>query len=218
MKPAPVLAAIAAALLMAGPSWAAEAPSPARASALADLNAGDPAVRRRGIDALATLGRMPDTPPLLRALRDDDADVRERAERTLWAIWSRSGDDATDALFRQGLTLLHLGRAAASIAVWSRIIDTLPEFAEGWNKRATAYFMAGELERSLADCDEVLKRNPDHFGALSGIGLIHQQAGRLEPARDAFRRALAVNPNMDGVRSNLEAIERTLAESRRKAI
>lgn len=218
MRRSLLLASITALHLLAGPSTAAEAPAPTDASALTDLESSDPARRRQAVDALESHGRMTDAPALVRALRDADADVRARAERALWAIWSRSGDDATDALFRQGLTLLHLGRAAASIEVWTRIIETRPAFAEGWNKRATAYFMVGELERSLADCDEVLKRNPDHFGALSGIGLIHQQSGRLEPARDAFRRALLVNPNMEGVRTQLDTIERMLAERARKAI
>jgi tetratricopeptide (TPR) repeat protein len=62
------------------------------------------------------------------------------------------------------------GRFDTGIATFTRVIETAPEFAEGWNKRATLYFMTGDYKKSLADCDEVIKRNPHHFGALSGYG------------------------------------------------
>ena len=92
----------------------------------------------------------------------------------------------------------------------------MPEFAEGWNKRATVYYLAGEYRQSIADCAEVLKRNPRHFGALSGLGLIYMRLERYDEALAWSRKALEVNPNMLGVEFNIKHLERLLAEKRGK--
>ena len=92
----------------------------------------------------------------------------------------------------------------------SAVIEKKPDYAEGWNRRATVYFLAGDLRRSIADCDEVLKRNPGHFGALSGLGQIHLQLDDLPQALRWYRRALEVNPNMLGVEMNIRMIEEQL--------
>ena len=113
---------------------------------------------------------MADQPLLLERLRDEEALVRGLAERALWTLWSRSGDPALDRLLAAGIEQMQAGELAAAIAAFSEIIRRRPAFAEGWNKRATAYYLAGDYRRSLGDCDQVLKRNPSHFGALSGYG------------------------------------------------
>src|SRR5262249_11611434 len=120
-----------------------------------------------------------------------------------------------DDLFRRGIsemTAEHLSEAAAT---FTRVIELKPEFAEGWNKRATVYYLAGEYRRSLADCDEVIKRNPQHFGALSGYGQIYLRLDRPDKALEYFRKALAVNPNLDGVQDAIDRIE-AIEEQRRK--
>ena len=85
-----------------------------------------------------------------------------------------------------------------ALATFNEVVRRKPTFAEGWNKRATIYFLLGENEKSLKDCEEVFKRNPNHFGALSGAGQIHLQLGNLRRALEFFRRAVEVNPNLDG--------------------
>jgi len=187
-----------------------------RAEAVHRLDSDDPKIRRQGVERLAAAGEMADIPALLETLDDDDSAVRAQAERAIWAIWSRSGDPEVDRLFAEGIEHLAHRRLVESVQVFSRIIELKPEFAEGWNKRATALFLAGDLDASAADCDEVLKRNPSHFGALSGYGLISIQQGRLERALDYFERALAINPNMAGVRSNIDAIREVLARRGRR--
>jgi len=97
------------------------------------------------------------------------------------------------------------------------VIKRKPAFAEGWNKRATVYFLAGDFKRSLADCDQVMKRNPNHFGALSGYGQIYFQLERYEKATSYWKRALKVNPNL-GVEANIEIAEKMLAAQRRNMI
>ena len=79
---------------------------------------------------------------------------------------------------------------------------------EAWNRRATVYFLMGRYAESLADIDQVLAREPRHFGALSGLGMIKRKLGDLAAARTAFGDALAINPNMDGVKRALEEIDR----------
>jgi tetratricopeptide (TPR) repeat protein len=212
-----ILLAIAlACLLPAMPVAAAESPS--RVQALAQLNKSDPQERRRGVRGLAEVGRMDDAPALISALRDPDELVRGIAEEALWAVWSRSGDQKVDELFKRGISEMSEEHLAEAIATFTRIIELKPDFAEGWNKRATVYYLAGEYRRSLADCDEVIKRNPQHFGALSGYGQIYLQLDRLDKALEYFRRALAVNPNLESVQSLIERLEELEVRRRQRTI
>ncbi|MBA3520594.1 MAG: tetratricopeptide repeat protein, partial [Rhizobiales bacterium] len=86
------------------------------------------------------------------------------------------------------------------------IVALEPDFAEGWNKRATVHFLEGDYASSIADIRRVLSLEPRHFGALSGLGMILQNIGRKEEALEAFRRALAVHPQMPAIRQRVEAL------------
>ena len=211
------LAIALACLVPAVPTAAAE-PHLTRAQARAALKNADPQERRRGALGLGLAGRMEDVPMLVAALRDTDEAVREIAEEALWTVWSRSGDARVDELFKRGVSEMNAEHFNEAIATFTRIIELKPDFAEGWNKRATAYYLAGEYRRSLADCDQVMKRNPQHFGALSGYGQIYLQLDRPDKALEYFRRALAVNPNMDAVQSMVERLEELEARRRARSI
>jgi tetratricopeptide (TPR) repeat protein len=213
-----ILLVLAIACLVPAMPAAAASELPTRAQALAALRKSDPEERRRGALGLAAVGRMEDAPALVAALRDEDELVRAIAEEGVWALWSRSGDERVDDLFRQGVAQMSGERLPEAIATFTRIIELKPGFAEGWNKRATAYYLAGEYRRSLKDCDEVLRRNPQHFGALSGYGQIYLQLDQPEKALEYFRRALAVNPNLEGVRSAIEELESLIVRRRRRSI
>ncbi|MGH7314031.1 MAG: tetratricopeptide repeat protein, partial [Candidatus Rokuibacteriota bacterium] len=162
------------------------APAPVhagRARDLADLDDRTSVeTRQRGARGLGQSGTMDDLPALARALRDTDSGVRAFSETSMWEIWSRSGDEEVDRLFAVGIEQMTVREAEAAVETFSRIIRRRPDFAEGWNKRATLYYLLGEYERSLADCDEVMKRNPYHFGALSGYGMIFMRLGETETA------------------------------------
>jgi tetratricopeptide (TPR) repeat protein len=186
--------------------------------ALAALEDVAPGRRAAALAWLAEHGRMADQPLMAQRLRDDDEIVRGIAEQSLWRLWSRSGDAAIDALMAAGAGRMREGRLEEAIAVFSEVIRRRPAFAEGWNKRATARFLAGDLQRSLADCHEVMKRNPYHFGALSGYGQIYFQLEDYDKALEYWRRALQVNPNMTGVESNIENVEELLKEKRGRSI
>jgi tetratricopeptide (TPR) repeat protein len=185
--------------------------------ALRAVTAADADRRAEGITWIASHGTQQDAPVLTERLTDESPYVRNVAEQGLWVLWGRSGDDAVDALLARGMQEMRERQLDASIATFSEVIRQKPEFAEGWNKRATALFLAGELKRSLADCDEVIKRNPLHFGVLSGYGQIYYQLEQYERAIEYWKRALAVNPNLGGVEAGIEAAEQMIEQKRKRS-
>jgi len=199
-------------------SAAAQAQGMSRELALKALADSRAQTRGEAVSRLGDVGIMADTALLVQALRDVDEEVRDRAEQAMWRLWARSGNQEVDKLYRTGIQQMSVGGLEESIATFTRVIKLKPDFAEGWNKRATLYFLVGDLRKSLADCDEVIKRNPYHFGALSGYAQIYVRLEYYERALEYSRRALEVNPNMDGVRRNIERIERLLDQRRGKTI
>jgi tetratricopeptide (TPR) repeat protein len=191
---------------------------PEQADLLDRLRDGATADRRAAAERLSEIGDDGAAPGLVQALRDADPGVRAEAHEALWSIWQRSGDPAIDILLQTGIALMEAGRLPESVAVFSDVIARAPAFAEGWNKRATAYYLMGELDRSLADCEEVVRRNPLHFGALSGFGLIHLQKEDLPRAAEYFEKALAVNPNLAQIARVLEQIREVLWQRRQQSI
>ena len=183
-----------------------------RPQALQAAEQPDADTRLAAVARLAEIGEMADADRLLPRLRDDDPRVRDSAADAMWRIWSRSGDPAIDALFARGLEQMSAGAFDGALATFNDIVQRKPGFAEGWNKRATIYFLIGENEKSLTDCDEVFKRNPNHFGALSGAGQIHLRLGHPERALEFFKRALQVNPNLEGPAQLVPLLERHLRE------
>jgi len=212
-------ATLALALVLATAPAAAQSTSPAtREQALENVAKGDVEARRQAVAALGDLGTMPDAPVLLQALRDEDEVVRALAETSLWQVWSRSGDPQIDALFRLGVEQMREGAAPAAIQTFTSIIEKKPEFAEGWNKRATIYYLTGEYDKSLRDCDEVIKRNPQHWGALAGYGQIYLALDKHDLALDYFQRALKVNPNLRSVEAAVAELKRLVIEKRKGTI
>jgi tetratricopeptide (TPR) repeat protein len=194
---------------------AVQAATLTREQALKALAHPEAAARIEGIERLGAIGRMADVDALMRRLGDDDGDVREAATQAIWQVWSRSGDAAIDQLFARGVEHMQQQSFDDALKVFDEIVRRKPAFAEGWNKRATVYFLLGQNEQSLLDCDEVLKRNPRHFGALAGAGQIHLRLGHLKEALEFFERALKVNPNLDGIRQVIPLLEHRLRTQER---
>jgi tetratricopeptide (TPR) repeat protein len=199
-----------AALLTTTAPAAFPEPPKSRSEALAALKNTDTATRAEAVVWIANRGTMADAPLLHERLRDESAFVRSFAEQGLWLLWSRSGDTGIDMMMADAAERMQESRYREAISILSEVVKRKPEFAEGWNRRATVYFLAGELKKSIADCDEVLKRNPGHFGALSGLGQIYLQMQQEEKALEWFRRALDVNPNMVSVEMNVKMLEERL--------
>lgn len=210
--------AVLLALAAGDPAAAAPNAYASRADAIRGLTAPDPAHRVDAIVWIAGNGTGADEKLLRPRLHDDSAMVRELAERGLWILWARSGDAAIDALMERGAGQLQSGQLQDAIATFTEVIRRKPAFAEGWNRRATAYFLAREFRRSLADCDEVVRRNPYHFGALSGYGQIHFELEQYDKAIAYWRRALEVNPNLAGVAERVELAEKLRERRRRDSV
>lgn len=189
-----------------------------RSEALADLENSVTERRAEAVVWVANHGSVDDQPLLLKRLRDESPFVRGFAEQGLWLLWARSGEPDIDRRMADGVELMQQRKLEEAVAAFSEVIRLKPEFAEGWNKRATVHFMARRYRESIADCDEVLKRNPSHFGALSGYGQIMFNLERYEEALKWWRRALEVNPNLLSVEINVKTLERILEERRKKAI
>lgn len=141
----------------------------------------------------------------VRALRGDDPAAAAVAARALWEMWCASGKPEIDALLQRGTQAMERGDLLAAEALFTDIIRRAPEFAEGWNKRATVRYLGGNHAAAVADCEETLARKPFHFGALSGQGLCHMALGQHKEAAELFRRTLAVYPHLDAARRNLAA-------------
>jgi len=200
---------LAVVLTAAAPAAFPEPPQ-TREQALTALASADAATRAEAVVWIANRGAMADAPLLLERLRDESSFVRGYAEQGLWLLWSRSGDAEIDRLMARGTEAMQAGRHSEAVGVFSSIIERKPEFAEGWNRRATVYYLAGQHEKSIADCHEVLKRNPRHFGALSGMGQIYFQLEDWGKALEWYRRALEANPNLLGVEMNIRLLEERL--------
>jgi len=128
-----------------------------------------------------------------------------RAEAELWQLWCRAGVPAIDQVFARGVEELEGSRLEEAETTFTQVIERLPAFAEGWNKRATVRYLARNFAGSIEDCRQTLVRKPHHFGALSGQGLCHLALGQSREAARMFRRALEVHPHLTSVRHNLIA-------------
>lgn len=152
---------------------------------------------------------MSESEALARLRGDDPAEI-VRAEAALWQMWCRSGNAEVDALLIEGVEAMERRDFAEAERIFTRMVGRAPDFAEGWNKRATVRYLAENYEGSIADCEATLARKPHHFGALSGQGLGHVALGQHREAANLFRRTLAVHPHLDAARRNLRL---ALAES-----
>src|SRR5262245_16894190 len=137
-----LMTALTAAIFPAFPE-----PPKSRGEALKALASGDAATRAEAVVWIANRGRMADAQLLHQRLRDESGLVRSYAEQGLWLLWSRSGDAGIDALMARGGEEMQAGRLDEAIQVFSEVIKTKPDFAEGWNKRATAYYLAADFQR-----------------------------------------------------------------------
>jgi tetratricopeptide (TPR) repeat protein len=132
----------------------------------------------------------------------------QMTEMLIWRIWGEAGDAASDSLMRLGESAMQGGDLAGALTLFDAVTQRLPEFAEGWNKRATVFYLMGQFDRSATDVARVLALEPRHFGALSGLGLINSQLDREDAAIAAFEQALKVNPHMPAVKANLDSLRK----------
>ncbi len=141
----------------------------------------------------------------LTASKDDKEAARYTKE--ISERWSTSGSDTLDLLLIRGRKAMRSGDHDKAVAHFSRLIAFAPEFAEGWNARATAYFAQEDFGYALADLYHVMRLEPRHFGALSGMALIFESLDMERQALTAYREALTIHPHLDGAKAGVERLE-----------
>jgi tetratricopeptide (TPR) repeat protein len=140
-------------------------------------------------------------------LAPDEASAKAIEER-IWAIWVSSGSDTCNLLMSRVRAATDEKDYDLAIKLLDAVIALKPDYVEAWNRRATVYYLKQDYGHSLADIAEVLAREPRHFGALSGLGMILQEIGDDKHALEAYRKALAVDPHLD----NVPDVVKTLTE------
>ncbi|AKG24807.1 tetratricopeptide repeat protein [Calothrix sp. 336/3] len=131
---------------------------------------------------------------LLEDLRNPDENVREQATRKLWRLWFQQKGIYGLEMIERSQKLLDAGESVEAEAILTELIHNQPDFAEAWNRRAFLYYTSSQYQKSLNDCEEVLKLNPVHFGALHGMGLCYLATGDYSQAIRCFQRALEIQP------------------------
>jgi len=134
------------------------------------------------------------------------------AMREIWRIWNTPTDPELEQLMREGSIALERDDSERAVQIFSQVIERDPGFAEGWNKRATAYYNLKNYEASILDVGNVLELEPRHFAAILGMGLIYSELGAEATALRWFERALAINPYLANVPEQIDAIRRRLHE------
>lgn len=137
-----------------------------------------------------------------------DAESAKAIESRIWALWMASGSDTCNLLMGRAKNATDAKDYDLAIKLLDAVIEIKPDYTEAWNRRATVYYLTGDFGHSLADIRQVLIREPRHFGALSGLGLIMQDIGDDKDALDAYRKALAIDPQLE----NLHDVVKTLTD------
>jgi tetratricopeptide (TPR) repeat protein len=125
-----------------------------------------------------------------------DADSAKHIENRIWALWIASGSDTANLLMGRVKESIDNKDVALAIKLLDALIELRPEYVEAWNRRATLYYMQKDYTRAMSDIRQVLAREPRHFGAISGLGMILQEFGDEKHALEAFRRAVAIHPHL----------------------
>ncbi len=142
---------------------------------------------------------------------EDALELRE-TEAEIWEIWYASGEAGVDSLMETAADEVRAGDLAAAEAIYTEVIERLPEFSEGWNRRATVRYYQGDYEGSLDDIEQTLRLEPRHFGAIWGLGMILGLQRDFERAILAFERLLEIKPNAQDARPRIELLKQELAK------
>jgi tetratricopeptide (TPR) repeat protein len=167
--------------------------------------AQDPPSRKKLPDAPAKLPKVPANKAhgldfLFGALKaaPDEASAKH-VEARIWAIWLQTPSDTVALLMTRAKTAMEAQNSDVALKLLDSVVKLRPDYVEGWNRRATLYYLRNDYAHSLADIEQVLAREPRHFGALAGLGMIMEDLGDDKRALEAFRKALAVNPHLEKV-------------------
>ncbi|WP_374684825.1 hypothetical protein [Mesorhizobium sp. J428] len=175
-------------------------PSYAQSSAAPVAPAMTQAERTAALDAL-----------FVELKRERKEKAAERIASRIRDSWLHSGSASIDAMMQWSEDAVKAKKYGAALDFLDRVTVLEPDYAEGWNQRATVHFLMNNYRKSMADIDKTLRLEPRHFGALSGMGAILKQSGRKELALNAYERALAIYPMMRGAQKEVAELAEELA-------
>ena len=139
----------------------------------------------------------------------DLSTIRE-TESQIWEIWFQHPNEDVEKIMQMGVDRMNYNRYADAMLIFTQLIESYPDYAEGWNRRATLHYVLGNYEESIKDIEQVLTLEPRHFGALSGLGLVYLQQNQLSKAKQAFENLIDIHPNSPNARENLKQINQNL--------
>jgi len=139
-------------------------------------------------------------------LAPDDTTAKAIEER-IWTVWTASRSDTANLLMMRVKTAIEAKDLDLAVTLLDGIVKIKPDYIEGWNRRATIFYMKKDYGRAIADIRQVLKREPRHFGALAGLGLILQDIGDDKQALEVYRRALKIYPRMERIPDIVKALQ-----------
>jgi tetratricopeptide (TPR) repeat protein len=182
---------------------AAQAPSPAPNAAPERKWVGPPS----DVPRVQRGDRTRNIDFMLEALKVAPDDESAKAiENRIWALWLASGSDTVDVLMSRAKQAADAKQYDLALRLLGAIIEIRPNYVEAWNRRATIYFLKKDYSNSVADIREVLAREPRHFGALAGLGTILNEVGDERHALEAFRKALAIHPRLNGIADEVKTL------------
>lgn len=150
---------------------------------------------------------------LLAELGSETLPTWEAVENKLLRMWSRSGSDTADLMLQRGQDLIDEEKFLTALEHLTALTDHVPDFAEGWHARATAFFHLEEYGLAVDDIFRTLALNPDHFGALTGLGIIQEELGHPERALMAFEKAREINPHREQINQAIERLRLEIGRS-----
>ena len=128
-----------------------------------------------------------------------DADTAKQVEARIWALWIASGSDTANLLMSRVKTATDANDLDLALKLLDALVKLKPDYVEAWNRRATIHYLRKEFSQSMQDIRQVLSREPRHFGAMSGLGMILQEFGEDKQALEVFRKALEIHPNLQRI-------------------
>lgn len=177
------------------------------------LEHGDRPARQAALVALMQVGGMGACKPIVKHLHCEDAAIAELATEALWAVWGRASTPENNAELKR---LSSLSDRDKALAGFDALIARAPDFAEAYNQRAILHYRQGRHDRSLLDCERVIRLNPLHFGAQAGMGHCYLHLRKHRAALKAFRAALRIHPRLEGIADTVRTLENALGEEGRR--
>ncbi|MBI2584999.1 MAG: tetratricopeptide repeat protein [Rhodospirillales bacterium] len=146
----------------------------------------------------------------LNVIDNGDKDEVARITAEIWSIWRQSGRPGLDMKMQEGQRFMKHGTLHSALGNFDFIVKVRPNFAEGWHKRATVYYLMGDYASSIADIQKTVELEPRHFGAYAGLGLIYLKMGNEPAALRALEQALTINPHLAGTRATVDELRRKI--------